>query len=309
MISRVLQSRPNPTSSYPESLNRFEAILQSLPIEQLYTPSLPFLLTHGQKTKRVIVWFHGYTNSPHGFEQIARACFDQGDNVYVPLAPYHGYRDRLTTDTGLITAEKLADFANKSLDIAAGLGDELIVGGLSMGGVITGWLAQKRPNIRRAIIISPAFGANTIPARATDLMSFLMLLRRDKFRWWNPGDEKKDYTQLSSRSHTYPRISLHGLAQIFRLGASARLAGFFHPPLAQETWWVLNDNDVSISNDINRIMYRCWHRQAPDRVHCYTFPASLKLGHDIIDPSSATQKVNLSHPVLLKILNGQSPNQ
>lgn len=303
-----LQSHPNPAHTYTEAVNRFDQIQKSELSSPLYAPSLSKLLVHGQRTKRVILWFHGYTNSPHGFSKIAQTCFEQGDNVYVPRAPYHGYMDRLTTDTALITASNLRKFADSSLDIAAGLGDEIIIGGLSMGGVITAWLAQKRANIQRAIIISPAFGARSISKPFTDLMTIYLLIRPNYFRWWNPGDENIDYTQPSDRYHSYPRISMHGLAQIFRLGLSARRAGHFRAPLAQEVWWILNDNDFSINNPLNYTVFKRWHHNAPQRVHAYIFPASLQLGHDIIDPSSVTQKINVSYPVIMNILNGQNPH-
>lgn len=299
-----LKSRPNPARSYSEALDRFEQIQLSENKLPLYPPSRSQLLVHGEKTRRVVLWFHGYTNSPHGFSKIARICHEQGDNVFVPRAPFHGNMDRLTNDTAKITASLLRQFADASLDIASGLGEEIVIGGLSMGGVITAWLAQKRPNIRRALIMSPAFGAESIPRQFTDIVSLFLLIRPNTFRWWNPGDEKKDYTSPSPRYHSYPRISMHALAQIFRLGFSARRAGFLRPPLAQEVWWILNENDVSINNGLNQAIYHRWKKIAPDRVHEYVFPRAIQVGHDLIDPSSATQNNAATYPVILNILNG-----
>lgn len=304
MLLQTLSNRPASFMNYSDAVKRIDAINQKETSASIYPPSFTRLYTHGQKTRRVVLWFHGYSNSPRGFIPLAETLFNQGDNVFVPLAPFHGYQDRLTTDTGLLTAKILSEFANTSLDIALGLGDEVIVGGLSMGGVITAWLAQKRHCISRAVIISPSFGAKTIPAHLTDITTTLLLLKPDYFHWWNPGSELKDYTQPSPRFHSYPRISMHGLAQIFRLGLSARRAGLLRPPLAQEVWWILNDNDPSINNQLNKNIYKHWHRLAPDRVHQYTFPSELELGHDIVDPTSATQKIEISHPLILDVFNG-----
>ncbi len=179
MLLHTSSNRPPLVMDYSDAVKRIDAINQKETSASIYPPSCTRLYTHGHKARRVILWFHGYTNSPRGFIPLAEALFNQGDNVFVPLAPFHGYQNRLTTDTGLLTSKILSDFANTSLDIALGLGEEIVIGGLSMGGVLAAWLAQKRHYINRAVIISPAFGAKSIPAHLTDITATLLLLKPD----------------------------------------------------------------------------------------------------------------------------------
>ena len=53
-------------------------------------------------------------------------------------------------------AEDLRDFADRMVDVAAGLGEQVIMVGLSAGGIVTAWAAQHRPEIDKAVTISPS---------------------------------------------------------------------------------------------------------------------------------------------------------
>src|SRR4051812_43544673 len=54
------------------------------------------LLDHGQRTRRVVVCYHGYTNCPFQFQALAENFYAQGNNVFLPRLPYHGLADRMT---------------------------------------------------------------------------------------------------------------------------------------------------------------------------------------------------------------------
>jgi esterase/lipase len=97
---------------------------------------------HGVRTEKVIVFFHGYSSSPQQFRQLGERFYQLGYNVLVPLLPHHGMADRKLDNLSRLRAEELRDCADTSVDIAAGLGDKVFVGGLSAGGVIAGWIAQ-----------------------------------------------------------------------------------------------------------------------------------------------------------------------
>jgi esterase/lipase len=295
-LNRLI-SKPKPLNQYPEAIDRIKA-LQALEDESILPKSKSQLFTHGYKTRRVIVWFHGYTNSPAQFEQLGQLCFDQGDNVYIPRTPYHGLKDRLTLLTGKLTAEILIEFADSTIDIAGGLGESIIVGGLSMGGVITAWLAQQRQDVARAVVISPAFGTKTIPTSMIRPITEALLIVPNTFRWWDP--DSMDFT--SEPLHAYPRYSTRGLAQIFRLGFAVQTMARLGEPNAGSIWMVTNANDSSVNNEIADQICQYWRENASQSVHAYTFGANLNLGHDLIDPLQPNQKVDLVYPVLLDIM-------
>ena len=55
-------------------------------------------------------------------------------------------------ELGRLTALELARAADEAVDVAHGLGTHVTVMGLSMGGVMAGFVAQGRPDVERAVL-------------------------------------------------------------------------------------------------------------------------------------------------------------
>ena len=51
----------------------------------------------------------------------------------IPRIPHHGLKDRMTEDYAKLTALELTQLSDESMDIAQGLGEHILVAGLSMG--------------------------------------------------------------------------------------------------------------------------------------------------------------------------------
>ena len=100
-----LVSRPSPAGDYQQALDRFAEIGEA---EDEAGPLLDVcrskLLTHGEATRHVIVFLHGYTNCPEQFAQLGQRFFELGYNVLIPRMRYHGYEDRLTPDIRKLSA-------------------------------------------------------------------------------------------------------------------------------------------------------------------------------------------------------------
>src|SRR5262249_33932386 len=131
------------------------------------TGARSILMVHGDRTPRVFVLLHGFTDSPRQFESLGQRFFDGGDNVYIPRLPHHAEREGRVRALGRVTARELAAFGDSTVDIARGLGDTIIVVGLSAGGNIAGSLAQRRPDVFRAVLIAPAIAAGRVSDDAT----------------------------------------------------------------------------------------------------------------------------------------------
>ncbi len=108
------------------------------------------MLSHGEQTARSIVLFHGLTACPFQYHELAQLYFDEGYNVYVPRLPYHGYVDRTGNHLADLTAENLFAVMDPALDLAAGLGDEVTMAGLSLGGNVAAAGGQLRADLRLA---------------------------------------------------------------------------------------------------------------------------------------------------------------
>ena len=294
----ALASHPQPAADYAEAAQRVAA-LQAQDTPGVNSECVTRFLTHGQKTDRVIVFIHGYTNCPQQFAQLGQQFYDLGYNVLMARMPHHGLTDRLTNDLTNFTAEEMVVFGDQLVDAAAGLGDHVTVTGLSGGGVVTGWLAQQRAEVDQAVLIAPGFGLKPIPAPATLLITNAVLRLPDSFSWWDP--RHPDYGTGGAMAHAYPRFSFHGLAQQLRLGFATRALAQRTAPAAGSILIVTLANDFSVDNAAAARVAADW-RAHGSNVTAYEFPAALGLGHDLIDPGQPNQQVKVVYPKLVDLI-------
>lgn len=83
-------------------------------------------LTHGRKTGRAIVFWHGYTNCPRQFHSLAKIFFERGYNVLIPRLPHHGLADRMTTALAKLAGDELIAQSDTAIDIACGLAEQVM---------------------------------------------------------------------------------------------------------------------------------------------------------------------------------------
>ena len=72
-----LQSHPDPTPDYAEAVSRFQR-LQKMEGPEINPVCRSILLTHGLRTERAVVFFHGYTNCPQQFRELGHIFYDLG---------------------------------------------------------------------------------------------------------------------------------------------------------------------------------------------------------------------------------------
>uniref|UniRef100_Q3ARC7 Serine aminopeptidase S33 domain-containing protein n=1 Tax=Chlorobium chlorochromatii (strain CaD3) TaxID=340177 RepID=Q3ARC7_CHLCH len=294
-----LPSRPNPAKSYNEALARTEAL--RLAQAQPMNPRCELqLMTHKHKTEHAIVLVHGYTSCPRQFQALGKQFYNAGYNVLIAPLPHHGYANRLSREHGKLTAEELATYADRTIDIAHGLGNKVVMMGLSAGGVTTAWAAQNRPDIERAIIISPAFGFKQIPLPFTAAAMNLFSALPDEFEWWNPTLREHE-----TPTYAYPQYSRHALTQILRLGFIAKFDALHHAPATKKIALVVNHNDTSVSNEAALQFIAVWQKKQNQTIAIIEFADSLKLPHDLIDPEKVNQRTNVVYPRLLQITGGE----
>src|SRR6185436_11336981 len=194
----MFASHPSPVSTYAEAVARIEALHAKEPPDINPVCCRQFM-THGLKVEKVIVFLHGYTNCPEQFRSLGEIFYNLGYNVLIPCYPHHGLQDRLTAHQARLTAEELVAVAEEVVDIAHGLGSHITLVGLSCGGVMTGWAAQHRADLDKAVLISPAFGLHVIPPPLTSFAMFLAMRLPNFFRWWD-AKAKADLPP----EHAYP---------------------------------------------------------------------------------------------------------
>ena len=293
---------PNPAASYAEACGRFAAQLErdTPAIDPL---SRARLTTPDRRAERVIVFFHGLTNAPRQFEKLSERFIARGYAVLVPRVPYHGYRDRMTTDLANLTVRDLVEVTAEAVDLAAGLADEVTVSGISMGGIQAIWAAQYRP-VALAAPIAPALGLPKIPYATTGAIFGAMGRFPNRFMWWDPRVKDK----LPGPPYAYPRFATHALVATQRLGLRLMEVARTERPAAQRIWMISNAADLAVSNSAAATLVRRWIASGAASVQAYRFPRQLKLFHDVVDPLQPNAQPELVHPMLEQIIvDGQPP--
>ena len=256
------------------------------------------LLTHGETTDRAIILIHGMTNCPQQFCDFAPRLFEQGYNVLIPRMPRNGLADRNTKALAALSVAEQIAFGNQICDIAYGLGRHVTVAGISAGGVITGWVAQFRPDVDVAVLIAPSFGIVPRLPIANDSANWLAMqllltlpnIMTQRIRPFTEGPPQG-----------YFGFATRGLARAMKLGAEVFQAAKNQPPAARSILFILNRNDPAVNNDVALQLARRW-REHGAAITNYAFPAERKLIHDVIDPQQPQQQTAYTYPILLDLL-------
>ncbi|MDG4810638.1 alpha/beta hydrolase [Micromonospora sp. WMMD1120] len=178
----VPRPRPGPVPARPldfaAATRAAEAVIAAEAADPEVRPeSRSRLLNHGFPTERVVLLLHGYTVAPDQHEDLAQEFFDRGYNVWVPRAPRHGTVDRRAHHRVEVGA--LTTYAEEALRVAAGLGDEVGVVGISGGAVLATWLAQLPGTVvRRLVLLSPFFRPDRRQAPAYAVRPIILLYGR-----------------------------------------------------------------------------------------------------------------------------------
>ncbi len=286
---------PDPAADYNESISLVEALQKAEP-ESMNPLCRLQLMSHGGKSSQAVVLVHGYTNCPQQFKALGERLFVSGNNVLIAPLPHHGFLDRMTEDHAHLQAEELVDYADRVVDIAGGLGERVVMMGISAGGVITAWAAQHRPDIDRAIIISPAFGFKAIPSFMTSTVMNIVPVLPDRFTWWNP-----ELQADTPQTYTYPRYSRRALGQILRLGFAVRRDARQSAPHAQKIIMVFNPADDQVDNDVTWELVKRWQSKGGN-VTTFEFDPSLELGHDLIDTNLPRRSIEAVYSKLVELV-------
>ena len=285
---------PDPATGYDDAVERF-AESTSDEADLVYEPCESVLMDHGERVEVAVVLFHGLTNCPKQFVDFAETLHADGANVLILRAPRHGIANAdgsgigsLSNIAGLDAAE-LRDFADDSVDIAVGLGDEVRVLGLSMGGVLAEWTAQYRDDVDRVVPVAPAMSIPGVPGFLTT--GFVNLF--DKLPNIDlPGESNLD--------HAYVGESTEGLVATFVLARSVEEAAEEGGPAAGEVIVVINPDDNQVDPDHVSSFASDWNERSGN-VAIVELPA-VGLPHDVIDPDQPEGDPELVYPILLDLL-------
>lgn len=289
-----LGASADPARTYDEAVARFTEVAQA-ELDDTYEPCRSRLYDHGERTDVVVVLFHGLTNCPRQFVEMAEALHDAGANVLIPRAPGHGVASGSTDELagagalGRLSAERLAQYADDAVDIATGLGDDVRVGGLSMGGVIALWAGQHRSDVDRVVSIAPAFQLPGMPNLVTEVFT-------------NVFSRAPTFTLSHERAidHDYAAESTRGLAATFQLGEAVGRSALNGPPMADDVRIVLNPDDPLVSESSIEAFVDMWNDRGAEVTT--TLLEARGLRHDCIDVGQPNADPDAVYPTVIEEL-------
>jgi carboxylesterase len=256
----------------------------------------------GERADVAVVLLHGYTNCPQQWDDIAQAYVDAGYNVVVPRLPGHGEADRLTSALSDITPRALVETTDLAVDIAAGLGDEVWVAGLSGGGTLAGWAAAERDEVTRAVLLAPLVVPKVVPEVLVGPLSRAFRFGPDIPLWWD-GEKRES---LASPPYAYPRYTLRSLGAFLAVGRAVQGADATRTQPLETLTLITNENDNAISNsgaeELADAVQEVSGGSAVDRQD-YVFDASLQYRHDVVDPQGENAgQIDEIYPVIGRYL-------
>lgn len=256
------------------------------------------LYTHGRRVERALVLLHGFTNCPQQFDALGRQLYQRGWNVFIPRYPRHGYTNRMNTSISELRSDHLVAVANRAAEAGANLGERLTVAGLSLGGILTGVLAQTRADVDRAVLIAPMLGLRPIPGPALTALTRIATWMPNFYVWWNHRLKDK-----IGPEYGYPRFSTYAYAALFETGrllvGSARKSA----PKAHSIAVVTNAAEPRLDNRFTSRLVESWRAHGAT-VETHEFPAADRLPHDLIDPSNGAQNNRLVYPIVTRLIEG-----
>lgn len=282
------RSHAHPAGTFADAVVRADRMVTDRDADAAVGGETIFL-SHGHRTARAVVLYHGLTDSPRQFADLADSLFADGDNVLVPRLPRHSIQNKDVRELKRLTPGELCRFADETIDIAAGLGDSVVVMGLSIGGTLATWTAEHRSEVKRAIVIAPAFEVARVPSM---LEKPLVNLGAHL-----PNFSRREASD-SSHPDRDPGFATHGLAAVLRLGMAVRGDADRDVPEG-EILFVINDHDRTVKSAPVLDLATTWRKRAVP-VSVYELPDSLGLPHNVINPLNGTS-TTVVPPILLSL--------
>jgi esterase/lipase len=294
---RPLPSLAHPTATYESAVMAYDS-LRALEAPLVTPDGASLIYLHGQRTPRALVLVHGITNSPRQFRELAEQFHARGYNVIVPRLPLHGLRAGDVDALRGLTADKLRDYADAAANVADGLGDTVLVMGLSTGGLVAAWMAHHRPDVTRIVVIAPAIKLARLPSMlAAPAMNLADRIPNVTIR------QRPDTT----RRHAYFGVSTRALAETFRFAATIVGEAEASPAVVSDLTLVTNGNDRTIDERAALALADAWDQHDAVSVVRYRFDPVERLPHDLIDVSQRCGAPSMVYPVLVALMEKREP--
>ena len=254
------------------------------------------LLSHGNRTRGAIVFFHGFTNCPQQFVDLGTRFFESGYNVYIPRMPGHGMLDKMTTALEDVSLDDLANAALNAARFAAGLGDRVHVAGISMGGLLAAYLGEQVP-LAGATAIAPFLAIDGMPMWVDTILASALNALPNFFLWWDPRTGPRN---PMVPPYAYARYPSRAIGQQLRLSGKVQSRAKDCQPQARVSSLFINAHDPAVNNTVAQRLYDRWANCGAK-----VLTEKLDLGplpHDIVDNFAHKLPVEKIYPRIADLI-------
>lgn len=173
----------------------------------------PFILHHNKVTPKVVVLFHGLTDSPFYLRSIAKALHQQGYNVVVGLLPGHGKKQARVDMQDANLSDRWREHVAKVVKFSASIGDNIYLAGFSTGGaLVTEYVLQHPKYVKGLMLFS---GALALPPSVESIAKI----------WgaqWLAKVLDGEYQSIGSNPYKYPKMSRFAALELMEVILSVR---------------------------------------------------------------------------------------
>lgn len=283
--------------SYEQAIALYEAARRSEDQIPINPRCASKLLLQESREAPTIIFLHGLTSCPAQADELAPMLFGLGYNVYVPRLPGHGLLDRMTTALADVSAEDFVAATEEAIAIGRGLGGEVIVSGLSAGGVLSAWAGQQRADIDQAIAVAPFLGPHLVPTWANRAATNLLLLLPNMMISWDPRNPEGS----PEMAYAYPRVATNALAQFMVIGEVTEGFADQVAPGAQKLSMMVNEADTDVNDRLIERLIAAWRSHGAE-VDVKLVPLALGLPHDLIDPRQEHANTAVTYGLFVELL-------
>ena len=239
---------------------------KNLPLRHSVAGSQFFLQPY--PAEKICLFFHGFTAAPYQYIPMGESLYKAGYSVLAPLMPGHGRAGNWGRDNPppLPTDPQIYQkFALEWLEKAKEFGKQIIIGGLSGGGTLAGWLSLQRPQqIDRVVLFAPYLRSSS------RILDFLVRKFDLYFAWiQRPGFERL----------AYDGFALPALETMLDIGQDVqnRADRQWSPP----TFIISSDTDMAVDKMDHLALFEDLKKRQPQTWY-YSFSSYMNVPHTMM---------------------------
>jgi esterase/lipase len=209
----------------------------------------PYILHHDKITEKVVVLFHGLSDSPFFLRSIAQSIYQQGNNVVVALMPGHGKKqaDKDMQDTEL--ADRWRAHVSEVIDYSSSLGNQRYAGGFSTGGVLaTEYILQNPKTVNGLMLFSGALALESSVETMTNIWGIQWLAKMLDGEYETQGRNPYKYPRVARFSVFELTEVIFSVRYLIQQGALLNLPIFVAHSLADTTIPIIGVKNLMAAN-------------------------------------------------------------